>query len=115
MGEIHFPTKPYTVVYKDSKTGDLKTVRRRPPPKLHKLLPKDTVELTSTKNLDWQDDQTYTIKHISYRSPNVIQLMNEEGRTTFVDHDQVKLMEKKGKRDIKQIDDPIQSEYLLWP
>ena len=115
MSRIDFPTKPIQMIFKDYQTGELIKQRRRPPAKTHEMLPKDEVSLKSTKNLDWQEGQTFTVKHISYRSPNVLQLINDRGQTTFVESSEVNLEKHVGRRRGKQIDDPIQNKYLLWP
>ena len=115
MSRIDFPTKPIQTVYKDYKTGELVKQRRRPPAKIHEFLPQDQVSLKSAKNLDWPEGETVTIKHISYRSPNVLQIIKKDGQTTFVESSEVNLEKKVGRRRGKQVDDPIQNKYLLWP
>ena len=113
---VYFSRKPYTVSYKDYFTGEVKTIRRRPPRVLHDMLPKDTVELTYPKGEDWPANANYTIKHINPRQPNVLQLTDDKGNTTFVQSSDVKLIEKNTLRDgVKRIDDQGSNEYLVWP
>jgi hypothetical protein len=102
--------------YKD---GEKETIRRRPPPKLHDVLPNDTVTLTRGKNDDWKEGETYKVKNIQQRSPNVLQLVNEEGLTTFVNYYDAKMTIKPEERLPEGIESkfelPINNEYLLWP
>ena len=112
---IQFNRKPYTVSY--MKDGVLKKIRRRPPPKLHEMLPKDEVTLTRKKNDDFQVDDSFKVKHINQRHPNVLQLENDDGQTTFVDYYDLKIERKLGERPGGQnaLDLPENTEYLLWP
>lgn len=115
MSEIRFSRKPYTITYKDQQ-GEIQKIKRRPPPKLHEALPTDVVELTTRKNSDWQEGGEFQIKHISRLQPNTIQLVNEEGQTTFVPYYDVRLEKKVAPRGGVPIQDqPIQNRYLLWP
>ena len=114
MSAIRFSRRPYTVTY--MKDGERQTIRRRPPPKLHDVWPKDLVSLKETKNIDWEADDEFTVKHINPRHPNVLQLINDEGETTFVDHYQVELEEMIGERDgVKPQEMEVNNKYLLWP
>ena len=92
-------------------------IRRRPPPKLHEMLPKDEVTLTRKKNDDFQVDDSFKVKHINQRHPNVLQLENDDGQTTFVDYYDLKIERKLGERPGGQnaLDLPENTEYLLWP
>ena len=108
--------KPYVSFYKDSVTGEVKNIKRQPPKPQHDMLPTDIVELTNKKSADWPAYETYTIKHINFRQPNVIQLEDDSGKTTFVQSSDLKLIQKNSlEQGVKQIDSEIQSEYLAWP
>ncbi len=121
---IRFTREPYTVSY--YKDGEKKTIRRRPPPKLHEALPEDKVTLTRGKNDDWPKGETYKVKTIQNRSPNVLQLVNEEGLSTFIDYYDMKLETtpidrvregRMSKEEAKAagIDLSVDEQYLLWP
>lgn len=111
---IQFNRKPYKVSY--YKDGELKTIRRVPPPKLHDMLPKDQVSLTASKNDDFQEGDKFVVKHINQRHPNVLQVTNEDGVSTFVDYYDLQLEAKRSFRDgVDPIDFPENNEYLLWP
>ena len=111
--KIVFDRKPYTVSY--MKDGEKQTIRRRPPPLLHEMLPTDKVELTVKKNDDFQTGD-YTIKHINPRHPNTIQIMNDDGHATFVDYRDLELQERISPRDgVAPEDEPINNRYLNWP
>ena len=112
---IQFNRKPYTVSY--MKDGVQKKIRRRPPPKLHEMLPQDEVTLTRKKNDDFQVDDSFKVKHINQRHPNVLQLENDEGKTTIVDYYDLKLERKLGERSdgTLGLDLPENTKYLLWP
>ena len=113
---IHFSRKPYQVIYKDFHTGELKTIRRRPAPKTHEVLPTDIVSLKNQKNDDWLEDEEVTVRHISHRSPNVLQIQDEDGQTTFVPSFDVELEEKVAYRfgEIDK-DGAEYNRYLRWP
>lgn len=115
MDEVRFNHKPYQVIYKDQHTGELKKIMRRPPEKLHDILPTDIVKLNQRKSADFEEDGEYKVKHISPRSPNVLQLKNDDGQTTFVEYFQTDLQEKVAYRSVAAVDDEVQSRYLLWP
>lgn len=120
MGElvgIRWSREPYTVTY--YKDGEKQTIRRRPPPKLHEALPGDTVTLTYGKNDDFKEGDEVKVKSIQQRSPNVLQLVNEEGLTTFVDYYDMRLETKPEERlppgVESKFDLPVYNRYLLWP
>jgi hypothetical protein len=109
--------------YKD---GEKHTIRRRPPLKLHDALPGDTVILTRGKNDDFPDGDKLKVKSIQPRSPNTLQLANEEGMATFVEYYDTQLItqpidrlhEGRITRDeakAQGIDLSIDNKYLLWP
>lgn len=113
---IRFSRKPYTVTYMDLK-GEKQTIRRYPPAKLHKALPTDVVSLTRKKNDDFQEGDQLKVKHINPKHPNVLQLENEDGLTTFVDHFDVKLEQRIANRgdDTPTDIENFKNRYLLWP
>ena len=102
-------------LYKDWHTGELKSIARKSPPNLHNILPTDVVELSQKRSDDFPEGADAAVKFISSRSPNVLQL-EKDGQTTFVNYTDVTLIEEKANReDRKSIDNPIRSNYLLWP
>lgn len=112
--DVKFDRKPYTVRY--TKDGEQQTYRRRPAKKLHDMLPKDQVRLTRAKNADFAVDDTYSVKHISPRQPNVIQIADEEGNSTFVDYYDLELNQRLSPRDGKEFFELEENQkYLLWP
>ena len=115
MDEINFSRKPYTVAYTDFHTGELVKIVRRPPPLLHEMLPTDIVELTTKKGDDFQAGDDFTVKHISYRQPNTIQIQDDDGNTTFVPSFDLELKGKVAYRGVARIDDERANRYLLWP
>ncbi len=111
---IQFNRKPYKVTYYQD--GVKKTIRRRPPPKLHNMLPKDEVVLKHSKNADFVEGDEFTVKHINQRHPNVLQITNEDGISTFADYYDLKLEKKLSYRNgVHPLDFPENNEYLLWP
>jgi len=118
---VQFPRKPYRVWYKDQ-TGEIQKITRRPPEKLHPFLPQDLVILNNTKSDAFIEGKEYGIKNISWKSPNVLQLEQENGDTTFVNYSEVSLQEKASHyqnngngNNVNTEDDPISSRYLGWP
>ena len=111
---IKFDRTPYTVRYVAE--GKQKTYRRRPPPKLHDILPKDEVKLMQSKNDDFQASDDYRVKSINPKQPNVLQIVNDKGHTTFVDYYDLQLQEMGASRaGVEPIDMPQNTKYLLWP
>ena len=114
-GPVRFSRRPYTVTYMDLK-GEKQTLRRRPPEKLHDMLPTDIVSLTRQKSADFLEGDEFEVKHINPKHPNVMQLIDEDDRTTFVDFYDAKLEEMVAPRNgIDPRDRPERNEYLLWP
>ena len=114
MSEVRFNRTPYTVTY--MKDGQKQTIRRVPPPKLHEAMPEDLVTLTRGKNADFKAGDEMTVKSINPRHPNILQLTNDEGLSTFVDYYDVQLEEVRSMRDgVEPLDMPINNRYLLWP
>ncbi|MFK7873288.1 MAG: hypothetical protein AB8C84_08985 [Oligoflexales bacterium] len=113
---IHFSRKPYQVIYKDFHTGELKTIRRRPPAKNHEMLPTDVVSLKNTRNEKWQESDEVTVRHISHRAPNVLQVENADGQTTFVPSHDLNLEEKVAWRFGQSSPESSDfNRYLRWP
>ena len=115
METVRLPDKPFYVTYKDFHTDKLVRIKRRPPSANHSMLPTDLVELKTTKNEDWREGDVDAIKHVSYRNPNVLQLENENGQTTFVRSDEVLLKEEIADRGKSSLDEFERNKYLLWP
>lgn len=112
---IKFDRKPYFVTWKDDK-GEMQRIRRVPPPKLHEALPEDLVKLTRGKSDDFKEGAELTVKHINPRHPNTLQLVNEDGQTTFVDYYDAELTERRAARDgMEPKDLPERNRYLRWP
>ena len=114
MSAIKFDRTPYKVTYLED--GVKKTIRRVPPPKLHESLPEDVVTLNVKKNDDWEAGESYVVKNMNPRQPNVLQLVNESGEATFVSALDTTLTEKRALRPGQDIRDlPANNRYLLWP
>ncbi len=112
---ITFSRKPYTVTYKDL-NGEMKTLRRVPPPKLHEALPTDVVSLTRKKNDDFDTGDKLEVESINQRQPNVLKVKNADGASTFVDYFDARLEEEVAPRaGVSPRDRPANNRYLLWP
>ena len=123
---IQFTREPYTVKYVDL-AGEVKSIRRVPPPKMHEALPQDVVEITSKKNDDFRAGDKVEVVGIKARQPNVLQVRNDSGQTTFLDYFDMRLDEMKvspydGDKAPSNIpkewyqDRPTtDSRYLIWP
>lgn len=120
MGPVQFSRKPYTITITDEQ-GVKKTVRRTPPPKLHQAWPQDKVELTSKYSDDFKEGGEYAVKHINPRNPNLIQLEDKEGNSTFVPYFHTELEEMVNTTEREKVDGvsslnlPINNKYLTWP
>ena len=102
--------KPYVVQYRDFHTGALVTVKRRPPPKVHQMLPNDVVTLSTKSGEGWEEGGEYTVKSISPRQPNVLQIENSKGETTFVPYNELTSDAVRG------VSNPVKANrYLRWP
>ena len=120
---IKFDRKPYVVSYIDTQ-GQQQKIRRVPPPKLHSAMPTDRVELKTRRSDHFQAGDEVTVKRINPRHPNVLQVENEEGQTTFISHTDM-IFEQKSAENLSikstspQVepddDTPISSSYLDWP
>lgn len=114
MDAITFNRTPYNVTY--FQDGKKVTIRRVPPEKLHETLPTDRVELTTRHSDDFPEGEKYTVKHISTRQPNVLQLENDNGQTTFVPYFETELKDRVAARNgIDPRDEPVNNRYLRWP
>lgn len=82
--KVQLNREPYTVKYMDL-AGEVKSLRRTPPPKLHDALPQDVVELTRKKNDDFNVGESLEVLSISPRQPNVLRVKNADGQVTFID------------------------------
>ena len=119
---IRFDRKPYIISYVDT-DGQQKKIRRVPPPKLHSAMPTDRVELKTRKSDHFRDGEVVTVKHISPRQPNVLQVENEDGQTTFISHYEMVLKDKITESTGIQSNSgsqteesaPVSSGYLDWP
>ena len=109
--------RPYTVNYTDYKTGELKTLRRRPPEQLHEMLPLDEVRLNAPHGESgWPQGDTYTVASVHSRSPNLLQIENDDGEKTFHAFHELELVEKRGKRATQLLlDNYSANRYLTWP
>ncbi len=73
-----FDRRPYTIMYyKDGKRIEKK---RRPPPVLHEMLPKDKVALLKKKSDDFDISDHYTVKHISNRRQTLYRSITKRGK-----------------------------------
>jgi len=119
---LRFDRKPYVISYTDSE-GKPQKIRRVPPPKLHSAMPTDKVELKTRKSDHFRSGDVVTVKHINPRHPNVLQVQNEDGQTTFITHYEMVQREKSVENAANQPrsvsndeDSPsISSSYLDWP
>jgi hypothetical protein len=112
---IVFNRTPYTVRYVDMH-GQQQSIRRVPPEKLHPMLPTDVVELTEKRSDDFRAGDQVEVQYINPRHPNVLQLKNGRGDSTFVEYYDLKLDEEVAPREGEDPRDrPINNKYLLWP
>jgi hypothetical protein len=119
---IRFDRKPYIVSYVDS-DGKQQQIRRVPPSKLHSAMPTDVVELKYRKSDHFIEGDNVKVKHINPRQPNVLQVENRSGQTTFISHSEMVLKQKLtntiGVQDAsKSSEEPLQhidNSYLDWP
>lgn len=111
---------PYTVSYRTS-DGELKSIRRVPPPKLHEFQTEDMVTITRKRGDDWDADQEVKVVGISNRQPNTLMVERKDGRHTFLTYTDVRGRPKNAadetlKEDFQERQrDPLGSDYLLWP
>lgn len=115
---IKFDRKPYNVTYYQG--GVKKVIRRMPPPKLHEALPTDEVRLTRKYSDDFDSGDKLTVKNVNPRHPNTLQVIDDDGKTTFISYRDMELTkkvlkERPGEPQVESYDNPISNEYLLWP
>jgi hypothetical protein len=111
---VNFSNQSYTVTYYQN--GEKKTVKRRPPPVLHNMLPEDMVKLTQTKNADFAEGDEFKVKQINPRSPNTLQITDDDGNATFVPYFDLQLQEVVAPRNgVPPKEMPERNQYLLWP
>jgi hypothetical protein len=114
-----FDRRPYKVEY--YKDGVKQVINRRPPPKLHPILPEDVVTIRRKRNDDWQDGDEVEVTAIGSRQPNTLQVKNDRGQSTFLPFFDVEFEGRDEGTDVVANDararrrDPIGSDYLLWP
>ena len=114
MDAIKFDRTPYNVTYMQD--GKQVTIRRVPPEKLHDILPTDKVELNLRHSDDFEAGEKYSVKGVSSRQPNILQIENDAGQTTFVPYFDAELKSKVAARNgVDPRDEPINNRYLLWP
>jgi len=112
---LEFDRKPYVISYRDQ-NGEMNKLRRVPPPKLHEALPADKVAITRGRSEDFAEGDIVTVKHINTRHPNVLQVTNKDGNTSFLSHLDIRLEERVALRaGIDPRDEPEANAYLLWP
>ena len=112
---IRFSRRPYTIQYRDQE-GNMQTIRRRPPRKLHEALPTDVVTLNHKKGEDFGEGDEFKVKHINPRHPNILQLENSDGKTTFVPFFDVDLEERVAMGEgVEPRDSRPRNRYLIWP
>ncbi|MEN9836123.1 MAG: hypothetical protein RL011_2316 [Pseudomonadota bacterium] len=119
VAPLVFDRRPYTVYYQDIQ-GKVQSIKRTPPPKLHEVLPTDSVELTSTKGDDFRAGDVLTVENINPRYPNTLQLRSGSGDTTFVEYFDVNLRSEIAPRQDGRdpLDQPavkLSNRYLMWP
>ena len=116
---IKFDRTPYKVSWRDSE-GVQQTIRRVPPPKLHDALPKDQVRLSRTVSSTFKEGESFEVKHINPRHPNTLQLVNSEGKTTFVGYHDIALKKgvSKNSAEIARVEKEnieLTQDHLRWP
>jgi hypothetical protein len=119
-GKIEFSRAPYVVSYR-SGDGEVKTIRRVPPPKLHEFQTDDVVTITRKRGDDWDVEQDVRVAGIAQRQPNTLMVEGKDGKHTFLTYSDVRA-EPKNLSDLAMREDflekqrdPIGSDYLLWP
>lgn len=111
---------PYYVRYRTAE-GELKSIRRVPPAKLHDMVPDDVVTISRKRSDNWENGEEVKILGINPKQPNTLMVEREDGKTTFLAYTDVK-SKPKSAADIEYAEelrerasDPIGSDYLLWP
>jgi hypothetical protein len=96
------------------------TIRRIPPPKMHEALPTDIVKLTDKLNDDFRNGGSYEVQNVNPRNPNMLQIKDKYGNTTFVPYFKTNLYQKIADREgmpgqPARADNPVANGYLQWP
>lgn len=118
--KIEFNRVPYTTSYR-SIDGEMKTIRRIPPAKLHDFETDDVVTITRKRGDDWDTEQEVKVVGINSRQPNTLMVEGENGKHTFLTYTDVRGMPKNAGDEAMLADqqerqrDPLGSDYLLWP
>jgi hypothetical protein len=111
---------PYYVRYRDA-DGELKSIRRVPPAKLHDMMPDDVVTISRRRSDNWDDGEEVKVVGINPRQPNTLMVEKEDGKKTFLAYSDVKTKPRSASEvayaeELKErASDPIGSDYLLWP
>ncbi|MEY2988772.1 MAG: hypothetical protein RJB13_2293 [Pseudomonadota bacterium] len=111
---------PYYVRYRDM-DGELKSIRRVPPAKLHDMMPDDVVTISRKRSDNWEDGEEVKVIGINPKQPNTLMVEKENGTRTFLAYSDLKT-KPRTEADIayaeelrERANDPIGSDYLLWP
>lgn len=111
---------PYVVSYRGS-DGEMKTIRRVPPAKLHDFQTDDMVTISKKRSDNWESDQEVKVVGISNRQPNTLMVEGPDGKHTFLAYTDVRGKAKNQadaalQEEFKERErDPLGSDYLLWP
>ena len=111
---------PYNVRYRTS-DGEVKTIRRVPPSRLHDMVPDDMVTISQKRSDNWTEGSEVKVVGVSARQPNTLWVEDSDGNRTFLPYTDVRGQPKSAAdrelaeeiRERKK--DPIGSDYLLWP
>lgn len=106
--------RPYTVVYYEE--GERRVIKRRPPPRLHKIEVEDEVRIQRKRSDHWDEGDVVKVSSIADRQPNTLRVEDGEGRHTFISYRDVAFEGRpSGSEDPEESADPIGTRYLLWP
>ena len=112
---VRFSRAPYTVMYQDLK-GEMRSIRRVPPAKLHDALQTDVVTLTTRHNDAFDAGEDFVVKHINPRHPNTLQLVDGDGATAFVESFDIVMKDQVADRPgLEPRDQVHNNRYLTWP
>jgi IMP cyclohydrolase len=87
-------------------------------------MPTDRVELKTRRSDHFRAGDEVTVKRINPRHPNVLQVENDDGQTTFISHYDMIFEQKNAEnptiqstssRNETEDATPISSSYLDWP
>lgn len=119
-GRVETSRVPYVVSYRSS-DGELKSIRRVPPQKLHDFETDDVVTISHKRSDNWNSDDEVRVVGINQRQPNTLMVEGPDGRHTFLSYTDVRgknknLGDEAMREELKERQrDPIGSDYLLWP